>query len=162
MNVGALGLIDPASGIAGLANFDGTLSSNGREAKAERLFTGKQLKFSPKGTPSPKPVAIKHTVDLNLDKQSGAISQGDIAIGSAQAHLTGTFQTQGETEVINLKLHAPDMPVDELQAMLPSMGLQLPSGSQLKGGTLSTDLAISGPLDKLVIAGPVRLSNTEL
>src|SRR6201997_280755 len=54
------------------------------------------------------------------------------------------------------------MSVDELQAMLPSMGIVLPSGSQLKGGTLSVDLAIAGPLDKLVITGPVRLSNTQL
>lgn len=30
------------------------------------------------------------------------------------------------------------------------------------GGTLSAELAIAGPLDKLVITGPVRLSNTQL
>jgi AsmA protein len=162
MNLGALGVIDPASGIAGLANFDGTLNSDGNKAKAVGLFTGKQLKFSPKGTPAPKIVTIKHTVDLNLENESGTITQGDIAIGSAQAHLTGTFQTQGETEVVNLKLNAPNMPVDELQTMLPSMGVVLPSGSQLKGGTLSAELAITGALDKLVITGPVRLSNTQL
>jgi AsmA protein len=52
--------------------------------------------------------------------------------------------------------------VDELEAMLPSMGVVLPSGSQLKGGTLSAELAIVGPLDKLVITGPVRLANTKL
>jgi len=38
----------------------------------------------------------------------------------------------------------------------------LPSGSQLKGGTLSAQLAITGPLDKPVITGPVRLANTQL
>ena len=53
-------------------------------------------------------------------------------------------------------------PVDELEAMLPALGVVLPSGSKLQGGTLSADLAINGPLDKLVIAGPVRLSNTKL
>jgi AsmA protein len=162
MSLHALGIIDPSSGIAGLASFDGTLSSNGSQAKAQGLFTGKQLKFSPKGSPAPKTVTIKHTVEIDLDKQSGTISQGDVAIGSAQAHLTGTFRTQGETDVVNLKLNAPNMPVGELEAMLPSMGVVLPSGSQLKGGTLSAQLAIAGPLDKLVITGPVRLSNTEL
>ena len=162
MNIGALGFIDPASGIAGLANFDGTLNSNGNRATAVGLFTGKQLRFSPKGTPAPKTVTIKHTVDLDLEKQSGRITQGDIAIGSAQSHLTGTFQTEGEAELVHLKLDAPSMPVDELQAMLPSMGVVLPSGSQLKGGTLSAELGITGPIDKLVITGPVRLSNTQL
>ena len=62
---------------------------------------------------------------------------------------------------MNLKLSAPDMSVDELEAMLPALGVVLPSGSKLNGGTLAADLAISGPLDNLVIAGPVRLSNTK-
>ena len=162
MSIGALGVIDPASGIAGLANLDGTLASDGNRAKAVGLLTAKQLKLSPKGTPAPKTVSIKHAVDVDLDKQSGTISQGDVAIGSAQAHVTGTFHTQGEAQVVNLKLNAPNMPVDELEAMLPSMGVVLPSGSQLKGGTLSAELSIAGPVDKLVITGPVRLANTQL
>jgi AsmA protein len=162
MNIVALGIIDPASGIAGLANFNGTLNSNGSQAKATGVFTGNQLKFSPKGTPAPKTVTVKHTVALDLDKQAGTITQGDVTIGSAQAHLTGTFQTQGDQQVVNMKLNAPSMPVDELEAMLPSMGVVLPTGSQLKGGTLSAELALVGPLDKLVITGPVRLANTKL
>jgi AsmA protein len=162
LNIGSIGLIDPASGISGIANFDGRLNSNGSQAKAVGLFTGHKLRFSPKGSPAPRTVTIRHAVDLDLDKQSGTISQGDVGIGSAQAHLTGSFQTRGETQVVNLKLNAPNMPVDELQVMLPSMGVVLPSGSQLKGGTLSTQLSIVGPLDKLVITGPVRLAATKL
>jgi AsmA protein len=63
---------------------------------------------------------------------------------------------------MNLKLNAPGMSVDELESMLPAMGVVLPSGSKLKGGTLSADLAIGGPLANLVISGPVRMSNTKL
>jgi AsmA protein len=162
LNVAALGFIDPASGIAGVVNLDGTLNSDGSHAKIQGLLTGKQLKFSPKGTPAPKSVAVKHTVDLDLAGQGGTIAQGDIAIGNAQAHLTGTFHSQGEAELVDLKLNAPNMSVDELEAMLPAMGVVLPSGSQLKGGTLSAELAVAGPLDKLVITGPVRLANTQL
>jgi AsmA protein len=162
MSIGALGVIDPATGIAAVASFDGTLNSDGSQAKAEGLFTGKQLKFSPRGAPAPKTLTIRHTVTVDVGKQLGSITQGDISIGSAQAHLTGTVQGRGETLVVNLKLDAPSMPVDELQPMLPSFGVVLPSGSQLKGGTLSAELAITGPLDKAVITGPVRLTNTQL
>ena len=162
MDILASGFIDPASGIAGLANFDGTLNSNGSTAKAVGTFTGNKLKFSPKGTPAPKTVVIKHTVDVDLDNNSGNITQGDVSIGKAVAHLTGSFKTQGETQVLNLKLDAPNMPVEELEAMLPALGVVLPSGSQLKGGTLSAALGITGPIDKLVITGPVKLSNTKL
>ena len=162
MDIAASGLIDPASGIAGLANFDGTLTSNGSTAKAVGTFTGNKLQFSPKGSPAPKTVIVKHTVDVDLDKQSGAVTQGDVEIGKAVAHLTGTFKTVGETQVLNMKLNAPAMPVEELETMLPALGVVLPSGSQLKGGTLSTELGIEGPIDKLVITGPVRLANTKL
>ena len=118
MDIVASGFIDPASGIAGLANFDGTLNSNGTMAKAVGTFTGNKLQFSPKGSPAPKTVVIKHTVDVDLDKQSGNLTQGDVQIGKAVAHLTGAFKTEGETQVLNMKLNAPNMPVEELEAML--------------------------------------------
>ena len=160
MDIAASGFIDPASGIGGSADFDGSLMSNGSQAKATGVIVCEKLKLSPKGSPAPKPVTIKYAINTDLDREAGTITQGDIAIGKALARLTGGFQTQGETQVVNLKLSAPDMSVDELQSMLPALGIVLPSGSQLRGGTLSADLAISGPLDNLVIAGPVRLSNT--
>ena len=162
LDIATSGFIDPASGFGGLADFDGTLSSNGTEAKAVGTFTGSKLKLSPKGTPASTTVTIKHAVDVDLQKQSGRLTQGDIQIGNAVAHLTGTFQTQGDTQSVNMKLSAPDMPVDELVTMLPAMGVGLPSGSQLNGGTLSANLSIVGPIDKLVITGPVKLANTKL
>ncbi len=162
LDIATSGFIDPASGFAGLADFDGTLSSNGTLAKAAGTMTGSKLKLSPKGTPAPTAVTIKHAVEMDLDKQSGTLTQGDVAIGKAVAHLTGTFETRGETQSLNMKLNAPDMPVDELEAMLPALGVVLPSGSQLKGGTLSASLGIVGPIDKLVITGPVKLANTKL
>ena len=162
MDIAASGFVDPASGIGGLVDFDGSVNSNGSQAKAAGTLSCEKLKLSPKGSPAPKAVTVKYAVDTDLDRQAGTITQGDIAIGKAAARLTGGFQTQGETQILNLKLRAPDMSVDELEAMLPALGVVLPSGSKLKGGTLSADLAISGPLDKLVIAGPVRMSNTKL
>ena len=162
MSIENSGFIDRASGIAGMANFDGTLTSNGTTAKAVGTFTGDKLKFSPRGSPAPKRVTIKHSVDIDLDQQLATITQGDISIGSAQAHLTGTAQAQSDTQTVNLRLNAPGMPVNELEAMLPSLGVVLPSGSQLNGGTLSTNLNISGPLNNYVITGPVQLQNTNL
>jgi len=162
MNLATSGFIDAASGIGGLASFEATLNSNGSQAKSVGQVTCDKLKLSPKGSPAPKAVTIKYAANLDLDRQAGTISQGDVAIGKANAHLTGGFQTQGQAQVVNLRLNAPGMPVDELETMLPALGVVLPSGSKLQGGTLSAELGISGPLDKLVITGPVRLANTQL
>ena len=162
LDLAASGFIDPASGIGGSADLEGTLNSTGTQAKAVGVTTCEKLKLSPKGSPAPKAVTIKYAIDQDLDREAGTITQGDIGFGKAVAHLTGSFHTQGEKQVMNLKLSTPDMSVDELESMLPALGVVLPSGSKLNGGTLSADLAITGPLDQLVISGPVRMSNTKL
>ena len=162
LDLAASGFIDPGSGIGGSVDLDGTLNSTGSLAKAAGVITCEKLKLSPKGSPAPKTVTVKYAIDDDLDSQSGTITQGDVAVGKLAAHLTGGFQTQGETQVMNLKLSAPNLSVDELESLLPMLGVVLPSGSKLQGGTLSADLAINGSLNSMVISGPVRMSNTKL
>jgi AsmA protein len=162
LDLATSGFVDSGSGIGGSVDLEGALNSNGSQAKAAGTITCEKLKLSPKGSPAPKAVTVKYAIDDDLDRQAGTITQGDIAVGKLAAHLTGGFQTQGETQVMNLKLDAPNMSVDELESLLLMLGVVLPSGSKLQGGTLSADLAISGPLNNLVTAGPVRMSNTKL
>ncbi len=54
------------------------------------------------------------------------------------------------------------MPVDAVENLLPAVGIRLPSGSQLKGGTLSAQLAITGTAKAPEIKGPVDVENTQL
>ncbi len=162
LNLAKSGFVDPATGLDGIASLDGTMSSNGTQAKAAGTLECEKLKLSPKGSPAPKALSVKYGLTTDLKSSSGNLAQGDIALGSAVAALTGGFQTQGPLAVLNMRLNAPNLPVDELTAFLPSMGVTLPSGSKLRGGTLSADLAITGPADKLVITGPVRLANAKL
>jgi AsmA protein len=103
-----------------------------------------------------------YSLDHDLQKQSGTLSKGDVSMGNALAQLTGTYQMIGDVTNLNMKLSGQGMPVDDLQAMLPAMGVVLPSGSQLKGGALSTNLNMVGPADKLVTTGSVRLSDSKL
>ena len=105
---------------------------------------------------------MKYATDYDMVKQGGTLTQGDVSMGKALAKLTGTYQSQGEATLLNMKLNADGMPVDDLEAMLPALGIVLPSGSKLQGGTLSVNVGIVGPVDKLVITGPVRLAQTKL
>jgi AsmA protein len=83
-------------------------------------------------------------------------------MGKAVSHLTGTYDAHGKVTSINMKLNGPSMPVDDLEAMLPALGVVLPPKATLKGGTLSTNMAISGPVDRLVTVGNVKLENSQL
>ena len=154
--------VDPSTGVAGVADFDATFNSDGQMAKNVGTLTANNLKLAPKGVPSNRVVTVKYTVDHNLRTQAGTLSQGDITMGKALAHLTGGYQAATTPVTLDMKLDGPGMSADELQAMLPAMGIVLPSGSQLRGGTLSVSDTIVGPADKLVITGPVKLSNTKL
>ena len=161
-DIATSGFVDPSSGIDGVADFTGKVNSDGHIARATGELTADKLKIGEKATPASKTVELKYAVEHDLAKDAGTITQGDIAIGKAVAKLTGTYQIQGDNTVLNAKLVGDAMPVDELQAMLPALGVVLPRGSSLKGGTLSANLSITGTAAKPMVSGPIKLANSKL
>ncbi len=161
-NLGASGFIDPAAGISGIADFDGTVQSDGHEAKTSGTLKGEKLQLVQKGAPAGKPMQVQYAVTHDVVKQTGTLTRGEIMMGKAVAHLSGTYDAHGTTTTVNLKLEGQGLPVDDLEAELPAVGVILPSGSQLKGGTMAANFTISGPVDKLVTVGTVHLENSAL
>jgi AsmA protein len=155
-------LVDPTLGITGSADFDGSVSSNGHIAKTNGTLKATALKLVPKGSPAAQPLQLVYTLEHNLQSESGKLLQGDVSMGKALARLTGTYDMKGETTSIRTRLNGQALPVDDLEAALPAVGVVLPSGSKLKGGTLSVDLESVGPVDRLVTTGAVKLSNSQL
>ena len=162
MNLAESGFIDPAAGIAGIADLDGTLASDGHQAKLNGTLKVANLQVVQKGSPAGQPVNVTFAVVHDLVKQSGELTQGDVAMGKAVAHLTGTYDAQGKVTTVNLKLNGQNMPVDDLEAMLPAVGVVLPPKATLKGGDLNTTMASSGPVNELITTGSVRLQNSTL
>ncbi|HTS08674.1 MAG TPA: AsmA family protein [Candidatus Eisenbacteria bacterium] len=162
MNLAASGFIDPAAGISGMADLDATLKSNGHQANVNGTLKATKLQVVKKGSPAGRPVDVKFAVAHDLQKETGTIQQCDISMGQAVAHLTGTYDVHGKVTVVNLKLNGQNMPVDDLEAMLPAVGVILPPNATLKGGHLDVNLTSSGPVDKLVSAGSVKMQNTQL
>jgi AsmA protein len=162
VDLNATGFVDPASGIAGIADIDATVSSDGSALSSSGTVKADKLKLAPKATPAPKPVQLKYAIQHDLKNQSGQITQGNVSVGRAAATLLGSYQMKGATTLLNMRLNGQGMPVDDLETMLPAAGIILPSGSSLNGGTLSANLNISGASDKPVITGPIKLTDTKL
>jgi AsmA protein len=162
LDVTSTGFIDSSSGIAGVLDFAGTLSSDGKLANSKGKITANKLKLVPGGSPSAQPVQVDYDTNYNLKPQTGSLKQGDVHIGKALAHLTGTFNLSGGTATVAMKLNGADMPASDLESILPAVGVVLPSGASLKEGTMNADLTIDGPVNKLVTTGPVKLSNGKL
>jgi AsmA protein len=162
MNLADSGFIDPASGIKGIADFDGTVASDGHQAKTKGTLKATNVQVVQKGAPAGKPVVLTYVVVYDLAKETGEITQGDVAMGKAVAHLTGSYDAHEAVTSVDLKLIGQGMPVDDLEAMLPALGVLLPPKATLEGGDVNTNLAIVGPVDKLVTTGDVRMENSSI
>ncbi len=156
------GLVDAAQGVAGVADLDTKIVSDGKAAQLDGTLHATQLKLARNGSPSSQPVDLDFSVNQNLQALSGTIDKADVRIGKAALAVTGTYTTSGNTTTVQLKVSGPGMPIDDLVAFLPSLGVQLPAGSRLQGGTLAIALDVSGPVAALVISGPVKVANSQL
>jgi AsmA protein len=162
LDLKATGFIDPSAGIAGLIDFNGTLNSDGHTATSNGKVTATRLQLVPAGSPAAQPVDVNYETTYELKPQTGQLRRGDVHIGKAVADLTGNFTDSGAVASVQMKLTGQNMPASDLESVLPALGITLPSGASLKQGRLNANLAINGPVDKLVITGPVNLSNAKL
>ncbi|HEV2133370.1 MAG TPA: AsmA family protein [Terracidiphilus sp.] len=158
----AAGLVDRSTGISMVAEINASVESNGTTATSSGKISAAKLQLSRTGSPAAKPVNIDYNVTDNLDARTGQVTDLAIHTGSVAVHATGSFRQTAKDVELNLKVSAPNMPVDQLVELLPVVGVRLPSGSSLQGGTLSANLAVTGPATATTIAGPVEIDNTKL
>jgi AsmA protein len=158
----AAGFVPPSAGVSGITDLQADITSNGQTAHVQGTLDATQLKLAANGSPAPRPVHVNFTVDQNLASPSGQLQNTTLAFGKALFNIAGTYQTQGAKTNLNVTAATQGAPINDLEAFLPALGIQMPSGSRLQGGTLTTNLAVTGTTDAPVIAGPVRLDNTQL
>jgi AsmA protein len=156
------GFLSPSSGIAGLIDFNGNVASDGHQLTSKGAVKAEKLKLTANGAPAHVTVNIDYDTIYDLKRSTGDLRQGDVHIGKALARLTGAYNTSGEETTLQMKMVGQAMPVPDLEGMLPAVGVTLPSGASLQSGTLNVSLAIDGPVNRLVITGPVNLSNGKL
>jgi AsmA protein len=162
LDLAGTGLTQNTPAIAGLISLDGSCTSDGKTAQLKTKLRGDKLKLAKEGTPAKKTVELDFATNHDLRKRSGHVTQGDVHLGGAVAHLTGTYAEEGEATTVHMALDAPKMPVPELEAFLPALAVSLPRGSTLQGGTASMKLSMDGVTAKLVTSGTVSLDNTKL
>jgi AsmA protein len=156
------GVLPPDAGISGTADLQAQIQSNGQTLNATGSTQIAGIKLAKDGQPSAKPVNVQFAIAQNEQAMTGEVQKATFTVGRATINTSGTYQTSGPTTAINLKVNGDGVPIDDLEAFLPALGVHLPQGSQLKGGTLTTALTVSGSSANPVISGPVRINNTQL
>jgi AsmA protein len=162
LNLANTGLLDPAAGVGGTLRFIGTAVSDGKVARSEGKATVEGLKLVKGGAAAKEPVMLDYVAEYQPEQHAGAVRRGDIHFGSSTAHLTGNFDTRGESTTVHLKLNGKSLPVSDVQGLLPAMGVVLPPGSSLQGGTADANLNLEGPVERMVTSGTVDVQNAHL
>jgi AsmA protein len=162
MDLASTGFLDPSSGLAGVLDFKGTVNSNGRTVHSEGTAKVNKLKAVRNGSPAKQPVTVDYASDYDLRRQAGVLTKGLIHTGGSTASLTGNYDMHGDSTAVRLNLAGSHIPVQDIEGLLPAIGVTLPSGSSLQGGTADANLTLNGPVDRLVTAGTVQLSNAKL
>ncbi|WP_158793922.1 AsmA family protein [Granulicella sp. L60] len=160
--IGTAGILPPDAGIAGMADLQAKVQSNGQTLNANGTVQVAGIKLAKDGVPSAKPVQLQFTLTQNEQAMTGEVQQAVLTVGSAVVNLSGTYQTSGPSTAINLKVVGNGVSINELEAFLPALGVHLPQGSRLQGGTVTTALAVTGSTAAPIISGPVKLNNTQL
>jgi AsmA protein len=162
LNLATTGILDPSLGLGGIADVDTTLVNEGGFAQTNGTVKLSKALFVQGGSPAGVPLNVDYSTKYDLRKNSGVVNPSTIKIGSATAHLSGTYASQGEATDVDLKLNGESMPAKDLEAFLPAIGVNLPKGASLTAGTLSTNLNIKGPTNKLVTDGTIGLYSGKL
>ncbi len=160
--LGSAGVLPPDAGISGIADMQAKVQSNGQTLNANGTVNVAGIKLAKDGVPSPKPVQLQFAIAQNELAKTGVVQQAVLNIGGAVINASGTYQTSGPTTAIDMKVIANALSIDALEAFLPAVGVHLPQGSRLQGGTLTTALVVSGSTASPVISGPVKVNNTQL
>jgi len=162
LDLAGTGLTQMAPAMAGVISFDGSGSTDGKTAHTKGRIKAEKVKLAKQGAVSSRALELDFAVAHNLKTMAGRLSQGDIHIGGAVAHLTGTYAERSDAMLLNMNLDGQNMPIPELAAMLPVIGVELPAGSTLEGGTASLKFAMDGPVDRLVTNGSLAFNHTKL
>jgi AsmA protein len=158
----AAGVVQKSQGLSMLADITAKVTSNGQTLNSAGTVHAANLQLVADGSPTPSPVDINYSINHNLQTRSGQLTDLSINTGGVAVHATGTYATQGTQTTLALRVAAPNLPINQVEALLPAAGVRLPSGSRLQGGTLTANLAINGPATAPVISGPVQVDNTRL
>ena len=158
----AAGFTSGANDIGGAIGSSMRILSQGGVLQASGEIDVRRLKLMAAGSPAPRPLRINLTANYELLARTGRIDDSTITSGAARLGISGTFDNKGN--ILRLDLHARgrQLPIDDVQDLLPAFGVVLPEQSRLSGGTLGINLDAKGVLDALVISGAVTVDNSLL
>ena len=162
LDLASSGFVEPSSGIAGVVDFKGNVQSDGNRAQAKGAVTASKLCLVKGCHPASLPITVDYASTYDLARQTGTVENTRIVTGKSAVNLAGTYDLHGASPVLHMKANAPTIPVQDVQALLPAMGVVLPEGASFQSGSGDARMSVDGPLSNLITTGNVGLTNARL
>jgi len=161
-DLGKSGFNPQNSPIRGQVDLDMHLASDGTRADVTANVTGKKLCLVAGCSPADAPIAVELKADYDFTKQLATLRSGQLKIVNSVTALAGTIDMHGDTPRLNMRAEAGALAVNDLVRILPAVGVIMPSGAKLEGGTASLKATATGLTHDLVTAGHVSMKNSRL
>ena len=161
LDLATIGMI-ASEGVSGVVSIDASTSLEANTLDSKGHLSIEHAKLARQGVPSKQPLEFDFTVNHNLQTRAGVLSEGAVLLGKALVSISGTYAETADVMKGNLRVAGSAIPVNAAIAILPSLGVQIPSGSSLEGGTMSLNMALTGAMTDPALAGTVSLTNTKL
>lgn len=159
--VGA-GLMSAGAGVGGVLDIDTHIRADKGVLQSKGRIDASGLKLMAAGAPSPRPLRIDYQASYDLRSGRGQIKPAAIGMGTTHVAVGGSFDNRPKVMQLDLRINGNRLPVDDMESLLPVFGVVLPENSRLSGGSMSMDLHAHGPLDALLIDGPVSVDDSRL
>jgi len=154
--------MSPSAGLSGILGLEAAVTSDGQALHSEGTAYAEKLRLSGSGAGSRRPVSMQYITDYSFARHAGSLSSCEISVRKSTSHLDGTYQVRGTNLIAHLRLTGSQLPLDDVEGVLPALGIHLPGSSRLKGGIVSANIALDGPFDHLVTTGTAQIANAHL
>jgi hypothetical protein len=97
---------------------------------------------------------------LQIEGNAGPIQTSPASAKDDGDEDTDTNKDKGIA--VHMKVNGNRVPLDSVEIFLPALGIVLPGGSTLRGGTVTAKLTIDGSIDHPVTSGNVEIAKAHL
>jgi len=156
-----LAVFTEQAGLGGLFTSDVNFGYDGKTATAGGTYQVDKLRLSKTAGVAQAPVAGKFHVAYDSATERLNVKQFQLGTGNAVAQTTG-HMLFAKQPTLDLDTRVTNAPLTDLARLLPALGVRLPAGSSLSGGTLNGQIRARGLAAQPSRRGAVEIANARL
>jgi AsmA protein len=161
-DIGSTGFTEPGSALKGVVDVDGELKSDGTRSDLNATITGNKMCLVSGCSPATTPIGLNLKAGYLLADRLAKLDNTVVKLGGSSLNVSGTVNLKGANPVVNARVDANSLAVADIEGILPAVGVVLPPGARLEGGSASLHATATGPSNALHIKARVVLSNSKL